>query len=54
VLDGRFFYGSWGWILGALSIAEGSENLGVRLYQCIRVAGGFGHGGLGYLLISWS
>jgi hypothetical protein len=26
-LEGRLFYGSWGWILGALSIAESSENL---------------------------
>ena len=43
--DGRLFYGSWGWILGALGIAERSEILGVRLYQCTGVAGGFGHGG---------
>ena len=53
-LEGRLFYESWGWILGALSIAERSENLGVRLYQCTGVAGGFGHGGPGYPLISWS
>jgi hypothetical protein len=32
---------------------EGGETLGVALTQCTRVAGGFGHGGPGYPLISW-
>jgi hypothetical protein len=32
---------------------EGGEILGVALTQCTGVAGGFGHGGPGYPLISW-
>jgi hypothetical protein len=46
--------GGWGWILGALGFAERSEILGVGLYQCTGVAGGFGHGGQDIHMISWS
>jgi hypothetical protein len=39
---------------GELWIGRGSEILGVGLIQCTGVVGGFGHGGPGYPLISWS
>jgi hypothetical protein len=37
---------------GALGFAERGEILGVRLYQCTGVAGGFGHGGQDIHMIS--
>jgi hypothetical protein len=42
---GGYSTGGWGWILGARGFAERGEILGVGLYQCTGVAGGFGHGG---------
>jgi hypothetical protein len=53
-VDGRSFYGRLGMDFGSSGFAERSEILGVGLYQCTGVAGGFGHGGQDIHMISWS
>ena len=48
-MDGRL-----GMDFGSSGFAESGEILGVGLYQCTGVVGGFGHGGQDIHMISWS
>jgi hypothetical protein len=57
IRKGRSWTGDYstgvGMDFGSSEYCRESEILGVGLIQCTGVAGGFGHGGPGYPLISW-